>query len=329
MQPIHYPDTTFGASTRELAGAALAYLTPPADTSSSQALSFKHTFAPAASGLSGETTLASAAAHEYVGLIGVNELPRIKTEIETPPASLPSLLQYVDHVLMRDKDKHNHPPHPAQKCTSCSIQWDKVSIPSTFLPLSPCGHWIHYRCFIELATRGGGSHEGTCYTCNIPLYEWDGINTLTLASRTNLPMKNGRTTAISAHMYALVTSDRDEYEQECDFIEKTIERCFFKQLAKLSGFVDHSPDLVQCFNGVLNDLRLMGRPTSKWLTWSTSTGSLLFGMLVAIKMQRYLTESHGKIKQTEAWVAWEEGRQALQARILEDVHGDSRERVRY
>ncbi|KAJ4383800.1 hypothetical protein N0V86_000643 [Didymella sp. IMI 355093] len=322
MQQVHYnTDTTFGASTRELAGAALAYLTPPADISSSQALSSKHTFTPAASGLPDETALASTVAYEYVGPIGVNE-PRIKVEIETPPASLPSLLQYVDHVLMRDKDKHDHPPDPTQKCTSCSIQWDKVSIPSTFLPLSPCGHWIHYRCFIELATRGGDSHEGTCYICNIPLYEWDGINTLTLASRTNVSMKNDRTTASSPHIYALVTSDRDDYEHECNFIEKMVDGYFFKQLAKPSGFTDHSPDLVQCFNGVLNDLRLMGRPTSKWLTWSTTTGSLLFGMLVAIKMQRYLTENHGRIKQTEAWAAWEEGCQVLQARISDDVHQD-------
>jgi hypothetical protein len=265
------------------------------------------------------TAFISTARHDRGGPKDTNE-PRIKAEIETVSTSpLPSLLQYVDHVLMRHKAQHNKPPHPAQKCTICSIQWDKASIPSTFLTLSPCGHWVHYRCLIELATHGG-PHKGSCNTCNTPFYEWDGINTLMLAGRTNVPIQKDQTTAISSSTYALVASDRDAYEQECDFIEKTIERRFFKQLAKPSGFADHSPDLVQCFNDVLNDLRLMGRPTSKWLTWSTTTGSLLFGMLVAIKMQRYLTEGHGRLKQTEAWVAWAEGCRALQARILDDVH---------
>ena len=305
MQQPHYlfGGTASSASSHAVANAALAYLTPTT-----------------ASRRPDEAATISTTSHGHVSPEDANE-PRIKAEIETVPTlpTMPSLLQYVDHVLMRHKDQHNKPSHHAQKCTICSKNWDKASIPSTFLALSPCGHWVHYRCFIELATRED-LHKGSCYTCNTPLYEWDGINTLTLASRTSIPMWKDRTTAINPSMYALVTSDRDAYEQECEFIENTIERRFFKQLSKSSGFADHSPDLVQCFNDTLNDLRLMGRPTSKWLTWSTTTGSLLFGMLVAIKMQRYLTEGHGRIEPTEAWVAWIDGCRALQARILEDVH---------
>jgi len=303
QQPDHlFGGTSSSASSHEVGNAAVSYF---ASTTQSRPLD--------------EAVTTSTTPHDHVSPEDASE-PRIKAEIETVPVrpTLPSLLQYVDHVLMRHKDQHNKPPQYAQKCTICSIQWDKAGIPSTFLALS-CGHWVHYRCFIELATREG-LHKGLCYTCNTPLYEWDGINTLTLAIRTDIPMWKDKTTAISPSTYALVTSDHDAYEQECGFIEKTIERRFFKQLAKTSGFAAHSPDLVQCFNDTLKDLRLMGRPTSKWLTWSTTTGLLLFGMLVAIKMQRYLTEGHGRIKQTEAWVAWEAGCRALQARILDDVH---------
>lgn len=320
MQQVNYSsNTTSSASTRTIASEALAYLTPPIDASTFQSLSCKNTTAAIPSHPQTEAAPLTAAPSEHVGVAHANE-PCIKAETKTPSQILPSLLQYVDRILMRDKKQHDNPPHPEQKCTSCSIQWDKVSIPSTFLPLSPCGHWIHYRCFIELAIRGGGPQEGRCYACDTSLYEWDGISTLTLATRTDLPMKNDEATAISPSTYALVISDHDEYEQECEVIEKTIDQRFFQHLSKPSGFADNSPDLVQCFNDVLNDLRTMGRPTSKWLTWSTTTGSMLFAMLVAIKMKRFLTEHHGRIRQTRAWIAWEEGCQALQARILEDVH---------
>jgi hypothetical protein len=77
---------------------------------------------------------------------------------------------------------------------------------------------------------------------------------------------------------------------------------------------------VQCFNGVLNDLRLIGRPLSKWLKWDTNTGSLLFGMLIAIKTRNFLVENHSRIKQTEAWVAWGDGCRLLQRKILEEIH---------
>ncbi|KAF2621288.1 hypothetical protein BU25DRAFT_311758, partial [Macroventuria anomochaeta] len=227
---------------------------------------------------------------------------------------LSSLLQYVDHVLMRDEDCHNRPPYVTQACVSCNMQWDKAGTRSIFLPLSPCNHWIHYRCLVWLATSDG-PHKNKCPICNKQLFEWDGISALTLATRTSLPMGNEQTVTLLS-----VTSDRTDYEQECQLIDNIITCRFFKELVKPSGFSDNSPDLVQCFNDVLNDLRLMGRPQSKWLKWSTTTGSLLFGMLVAIKMRRFLVEAHGRIRQTEAWIAWENGCRSLQGRILKEVH---------
>lgn len=317
MQEVRHPFDT-NTSSCDMADVALVYLTPPADHRESQALPFQNTFAPIVPRLLDKATLLTAAPRQHNDSTGANG-PRIKAEIEIPSTPLPSLLQYVDHILMRDKGRHDRPPHAAQKCISCNVRWDKARVPSTFLPLSPCNHWTHYRCLIELAIRAG-LHKGRCYACNTPLYEWDGINTLTLARRTNLPMNDDQATMTKPSTHSLAISDCKDYEQECEFIDNTIERRFFKQLAKRSGFSDNSPDLVQCFNDALNDLRLMGRPTSKWLTWTTTIGSLLFGMLVAIKMQRFMTECHGRIKHTEAWVAWEEGCRALQARMLEEVH---------
>ncbi|KAF1923362.1 uncharacterized protein M421DRAFT_96153 [Didymella exigua CBS 183.55] len=299
---------------RALADTALTYL-----TREPQARSLRSSFGPLVRCLSDEAAPAATASYRGDGAAGAN-VPQAKAEIEKPPTTLPSLLRYVDHILMRDESLHNYPPYPAQKCISCNTQWDRVAIPSTFLPLSPCSHWIHYRCLIELAIRGGDSQKGTCHTCNTPLYEWDGINALTLAWRTDLPIEKDQTSAVSPKTYTLIASSKDWYEEECEFIEKLIERRFFNQLTKPSGFSDYSPDLVQCFNNTLSDLRLLERPTSKWLMWSTQTGSLLFGMLVAIKMQRFLTERHNKIKQTEAWVAWEEGCRKIQANILKEVH---------
>lgn len=309
MQQVSYTaDMTLSAMTRVLADAALAYLTPPADT-----------FTTVSTRSPSEAVPATTSPIVIAGPKDASEL-QIKAEIEKPHVPLPSLLQYVDHVLMRDNDRHNRPPRSAQKCIRCNIQWDRVIIPSTFLSLSPCGHWIHYRCLIELAIYDGSSHEGTCCACNTPLFEWDGINTLTLAVRTNLPINNEHVAMINTDTHKPIITGESDYELECDFIDKTIERRFFTQLTKPSSFSDNSPDLIQCFNNALNDFRLLGRPTSKWLTWKTTTGSLLFGMLVAIKMQRFLVENHGTIMYTEAWAAWGQGFRALQARILEDVH---------
>ncbi|KAF9699293.1 hypothetical protein EKO04_003324 [Ascochyta lentis] len=302
-------------SSQALADAALAYLPP----------SLESVISPPPPNVEASTTqgaLASFYAHQPAkpGAESGTD-PAIKAEIEDASPSLPSLLQYVDHVLMQDKARHDQPPQAGRRCIICNLQWDKASVPSTFLPLSPCNHWVHYRCLIWLAT-GDGPHRDKCYACNTPLYEWDGISALTLATRTSLPMGHSRITTSSSDTDVAVVSDKDLYEQECLFIDDTIAHRFFGQLTRLTGFSDNSPDLVQCYDDVLNDLSAMGRPQSKWLRWNTYNGCLLFSMLVAIKMRRFLLEHHGLIVRTEAWTAWEDGCRSLQKRILEDVHMD-------
>lgn len=248
----------------------------------------------------------------------VSEGPYIKAEIKTSLSkTLPSLLQYTNSILIRDESRHNHPPFAVLTCVGCNVHWDNVKIPSTFLSLSSCNHWIHYRCLIWLATREDPTRN-QCPVCKTQLFEWDGISALTLATRTNLSMNDKQYIAMN-EIQDSVTSYRREYEQECNYIETAINQHFFAQLPKASGFSDGSPDLVQCFNNIMEDFRLKERPQSKWLRWNTTTGSLLFGMLVAIKMRRYLLDGHGKIQQTEAWVAWENGCQSLQKRLLDDV----------
>lgn len=308
------------ATSQALADAALAYLTPPADQVDLPQLPHNPVSAPIEAAPTGKTAAISVYTYQDDNLAApASDERRIKSETETALPTLPSLLQYFDHILIKGTSRHNSLPYAGQACVICTIQWDKASTSSTLLPLLPCNDWVHYRCLIWLATSDG-PHKDKCYACNVQLFEWDGISALTLATRTSLPMGNSLTTTLNPGGQPPVTSDKDVYEQECQFIDNTINRCFFNQLTKPSGFADNSPDLVQCFNGVLNDLRLMGRPQSKWLKWSTNTGSLLFGMLIAIKMRRFLSESHGRIKQTEAWIAWEDGFRSLQRKILDEIH---------
>jgi hypothetical protein len=61
------------------------------------------------------------------------------------PPPLPSLLRYVDHDLMQIATLHNSPSEDNATCPVCSKHWNSGS---TFLPLHPCGHWMHYRCLI-------------------------------------------------------------------------------------------------------------------------------------------------------------------------------------
>jgi hypothetical protein len=296
---------TFGAKTssaQELAGAALAAVTTAEPTIGPSPTDFF-------------------AHHSDSPEVAARKESRIKSEYDTASHRLPSLLKYVDHTLLQNLALHNHPPEQIQTCIICELQWDKASIPSTFLPLSPCNHWIHYRCLIWLATRES-FHKDKCYTCHIQLYEWDGISALTIATRTSLSMGNSHTPVLMPGTHNLVTSSVDSYEQDCQVIDNTITHYFLSQLEKPPGFSDNSPDLVQCFNDIIEDLRRNSRPQSEWLKWSTHTGSFLFGMLVAIKMRRFLVEHHDGIMHTEAWVAWEDGCRTLQNRILDTIHSE-------
>lgn len=266
------------------------------------------------------SALSQAIAGATLAYLSTVPFPATSTQTQTlPPRNLPSLLQYVDGILMKGKNRHDHPPYAAQSCASCSVQWDNVNIPSTFLPLSPCNHWIHYRCLIWLATRDS-PHNDKCPVCRRQLFEWDGINALTLATRTSVPMGNGPFITSIPGTHPQPSTDRTEYEAECQLIEDLIDQRFSAEIAKPSVYPDGSPDLVQCFNDVLSDLETMGRPHAKWLRWSTTTGSLLFGILVAIKLRRCVFESHEWIVQMEGWVALESGCWSLQRQLLEEVH---------
>ncbi|KAH7402890.1 hypothetical protein BKA66DRAFT_404832 [Pyrenochaeta sp. MPI-SDFR-AT-0127] len=242
------------------------------------------------------------------------------------PRALPPLLRYVDHNLMQNVSAHNRPPHPNATCPVCFLQWDSSPmvtvaaasslrttpkatsvIISTFLPLSPCRHWVHYSCLIWLATQTTSDHKDRCPVCHIQLFEWEGITALTLATRTDLELqdqqKDGFFHPIS-HVYT--PSDRTAYETECTLIDSLIAHFFFAQLNQPSRFVDLSPDLL--------------RPAAKWLSWTTQTGFLLLGMLIAIKMRRFLLEGHKGIVSTESWKEFDEGVKALQKRIMDEVH---------
>jgi hypothetical protein len=139
------------------------------------------------------------------------------------------------------------------------------------------------------------------------------MGALTLAARTRVPMGD------RALRVGEGRGDGAEYAEECGVVEGVMQAVFYKELARGSGFRDGSPDLVRWFDGVIDEIRLKGLPRARWLCWSTGTGSLLFSLLVAVKMRRFLLEEKRGIVQTEAWRAWEEGCRRLQRRVFQHV----------
>lgn len=239
---------------------------------------------------------------------------------------VPSLLRYVDTELVQSASKHNHSPDPSATCTICWYPWDtpinatkdglnvQKPVRTTFLPLSPCGHWVHYRCLVWLATTN--SHQrAQCTVCGTQLFHWEGITALTLATRTGLVMEDSNSDP--KHIW----SDTTAYEADCATIDRLIHENFFTHLSLPSPHADHSPDLVQCFYDVLDALQRMGLPKSRWLKYETQVGHLLWGALIAIKMRRYLLERQGRIVATDGWKKFEEGRGTIQRRILGEVRG--------
>lgn len=233
---------------------------------------------------------------------------------------LPSLLRYVDNELMLSVANHNNPLDPEAFCTICRLPWetppinmlqegmgDQKTTYTTFLPLSPCGHWVHYRCFISLTTRDRLQHD-KCVECGTQLFHWEGITTLTLAARTWLAMEDNG-----------YRSNARLYEEDCATMESIIHEKFYVHLALPSPYADRSPDLTRCYNDVFSELQRIELPKARWLKYETQTGLLLWATLVAIKMRRYMMEEHAKIVDAEAWVHFEEGRATLQAKILEEV----------
>lgn len=243
--------------------------------------------------------------------------------IANAPSRLPSFLQYVDHELLKSSASHNHPVHPSSACTMCFLAWDapinatnraltgEPAITSTFLPLSPCGHWVHYRCLIFAATKSDAHHD-QCNVCGAQLFQWEGITALVLAERTGLAMED--------QVYAVGSSDREEYEEDCKAVENLIQALVGQYAQRKSKYADMSPDLVGCFYNVCDALQRMKKPKARWLKYETQTGLLLFGMLVLIMMRRFLVEQRREVLGTEGWREFEETAVWVQGRILEEVH---------
>ncbi|KAF2823205.1 hypothetical protein CC86DRAFT_421972 [Ophiobolus disseminans] len=251
---------------------------------------------------------------------------------DATPREVPSLLRFVDNTLMQSAPIHNRPRHAHDICSICFRQGveqkivsdngrgSSMNVPavtSTFLPLWPCGHWVHYRCLIWRATRTNAEKD-KCPVCNIQLYQWEGITALTLATRTRIDMED-IVKVKSADLTPLAHSDEVEFATECATIDSLIHANFFAELANPSQFTDDSPNLIQVFYNVIDALERMEKPAARWLRYFTPLGRLLYGMFVAIKLQRYLVASHAKIQGTEGWVEFEEGAKTLQGKILDEV----------
>ncbi|KAF2641757.1 hypothetical protein P280DRAFT_284169 [Massarina eburnea CBS 473.64] len=236
-------------------------------------------------------------------------------------SALPSLLRYVDRDLMHARAKHNRPPDEGATCLLCTRAHDGCLEGSTFLPLVPCGCWMHYRCFVN--STGLQRDHGCCPLCHLPLFEWEGVTVLMLLTRTGLTMQDGHLTPagnyFDEYTNLSVYSDRTAYETDCAHIWNAIDRQFHVQLARESPFEDWSPNLTQCYYDVLLAVDQASLPRGEWLKWKTHTGFLLFGMLVAIKMRRYLVEVQGKIEGTMAWKDFEHGREVLARKISHEV----------
>jgi hypothetical protein len=256
----------------------------------------------------------------------------VKPLLATTSHALPSLLRYVDVELMRSAAYHDQPTHSGATCCICFYQWNtpltatrngltsQPAITSTFLPLSPCRHWVHYRCLIWLASKNDVYNRDKCPHCHTTLFKWEGITALTLTTRTGIDMEDSNKGG-SIVSGSFSSSDKAQYESDCAVIESIIHAQFFAHLSKLSKCGDRSPDLVQCLYDVIDTLKRMEKPQAAWLRYETKTGYLLWGMLVTIKMRRYLVEGHAAIQGTEGWRAFEEGRRTLQGRIMEEVRG--------
>jgi hypothetical protein len=238
----------------------------------------------------------------------------------TAPTHLPSLLQYVDHELPKTSASHNQPLHARSACNICYLSWDapintldastssEPAVQTTFLPLSPCGHWVHYRCLIHAALRG----YSTCNVCGTQLFAWEGITTLVLGMRTGLLMED--------KVYDVESSDSRHYEEDCETVENLIHVLVGEYVARKSKFADGSADLVACWYNVCDALERMGRPRGRWLRQETKTGLLLWGMLVLVMMRRCLREKWWDVVGTEGWSEFERTGTWVQQRILEEVH---------
>jgi hypothetical protein len=244
--------------------------------------------------------------------------------VSATPSPLPSLLRYVDNYLSRNKNLHDKPPDPNAKCPICNTIYKRAFVQSIFLPLSPCGCWVHYRCFIWHAAVTTRNREA-CPVCTTPLFQYEGITATTLAIRTNFELPNEAWPDNQQYRDLdtnhMVRSNYSEYAAECTHIEDVIHRQFFHSLTLVSPYTDRSPHLTNCYYAVMEDLVLHRRVKSRWLEYHTEEGYFLYGMLVGLKMRRYLEEKQTLIVGTEGWKGLLEGLGTLQRKILEKVRG--------
>ncbi|KAF2681220.1 hypothetical protein K458DRAFT_392012 [Lentithecium fluviatile CBS 122367] len=241
--------------------------------------------------------------------IGVKDTQPVTAAASHP---LPNLLRYVDNDLLRRQKRRDLQPDTHAICPVCCHS----QIQTAFMCLSPCGCWVHYRCFIWRASLETRDHD-CCPSCNMRLFQWEGITALTLMTRTGLEMEDKEFPThlryVDSDTGQFVYSLYSEYVAECSFIEIVIHRNFHQVLA------DRSLDLTLYYYNVLADLDRSRKVRSKWLSWHTALGYYLFGMLVAIKTRRYLLERYEHLQSTLAWKKFEEGRLMLQGKIREQV----------
>jgi hypothetical protein len=237
---------------------------------------------------------------------------------------------------MQNAAGRNHPQQPNATCAICLLPWDSPvplsaringvpqvtshptpAVRSTSLPLTPCGHWVHYRCFIYSTTQTNSDGKDRCFVCRTPLFRWEGITALTLATRIGFQLEERIRNNADRLVNTSTGPSFADFEAECEIIDAVVLQYFYVQLSQASPFSDGSLDVVTVYYRVVNGLATMMRPASRWLSYHTDLGYLLFCMLVCIKMRRWLLEvpGHQGIERTEGWRAFEEGRMAIQGKI--------------
>lgn len=270
---------------------------------------------------------------------------------------LPSLMCYVDNHLMGDLNWQNLPPNPNMFCPLCQCQQNNALFMTELLPLSPCGHRVHYKCFVWWTTQCNPARD-KCPCCSVPLFKWEGITTLTVATRTGLGMENARLALPYWEEDAGVGcyTDQDEYELECKHIWNMIGNHYNNCMARYHNQAsdqprpgpvspmppptiptmehvsaqdqhpdpaDGSPNLLNMYHDIFAELLNNNRPRSKWLKYETQLGYYLFAMLVSIKLRRFVEEWTKDVVGSEGWKIFEDWRRFLQQKIMAEVRQDS------
>ncbi|KAF2000655.1 hypothetical protein P154DRAFT_399233, partial [Amniculicola lignicola CBS 123094] len=226
---------------------------------------------------------------------------------------LPFLLRYTDYHLFGTSSIHNNPPPNESRCNICDYEHQDVETPDTFLPLSPCFHWVHYHCFVWWISRIDERRD-KCPVCGVTLFHFDEINATTLAARSNIDRENGEVPMYYDHdAKQLVHDDNSQYEVDCASITDHV-AWYFQCELRLQTDQSHPPylDLLKVFDAVLGRLQETGRPRGKWLSYGTLMGERLWDTLVLIKMMRWLEENAKEVVGSQGWVELEGKHQQLQ-----------------